>query len=83
MTRILTLSVLLLAIGAGSADAYFRCNTTKCQQAMLEDKEARLENKLASAQTDSQKSELKEEIEAIQFEAKRLEEKSSATARNK
>lgn len=85
MNKFIALSVLLITLTANSAQAYFRCNTTKCEQAMLRDREERVEKKLASAKTSEQKSELSEEIEAIQYEAKRLEEKSrtSATATNK
>ncbi len=83
MIRILMVSVLLVTIGVGSAEAYCRANTIECKEIRLSEKEAELQKKLAASSTDYTKTELQEEIEAIRFEASRLEEKTHKTAINK
>lgn len=82
MTKILTLS-LLIVTSIGSAQAYCRNNTFQCKKLQLNEEQTRLEKKLRGTSNDSSKIELEEKIEEIQFEAKRMEEKSHSTASHK
>ncbi len=83
MIRVLMISVLLVTMGVGSAQAYCRANTIQCKEMRLASKEAELKRRLALTPDARAQIEMQEEIESIRFEANRLEEKSHKTALNK
>jgi tRNA A37 N6-isopentenylltransferase MiaA len=81
MVKICTIITVIIS-SINVANAYCRGNTIKCKQVQLNQREKALEKQLAKSTDASLRQELSEEIEAIQYEAKRLEEKANTTASN-
>lgn len=80
MKKIIVLVTLVLGISSVSAEGYFRCNTAKCKEARLADKQARLEKELVLANNQESKKEINDEIANIKYEMDRLDVQRSSTA---
>lgn len=75
--------VVLAALTLQPSHAYFRCNTVKCKQMRLQDKQARLQAQKKEATTASEKANIQEEIDEVLSEVNRLEAKTQSTASRK
>lgn len=76
------LIALLMVVTVGTANAYFRCNTTKCKEARLADREERLAKVIATTHKEDVKNKAEVELETTISEIKRIDEAKSATAHN-
>jgi hypothetical protein len=71
---------ILLIIATGSANAHFRCNTERCKQARLADKQNRLERIIASTNKKELKEKSEIELETVISELERMDQKQTSTA---
>ena len=78
MKKIFVLALMFATMGA--SQAYFRCNTMKCKEARMADKQERLANQIASADSSSEKQKAEIELATLIEEMKEMGVQPSSTA---